>query len=273
MLALCATIMCLAACDNEETNATGTNGTATVTATPAAKEEADNSSTKTENNAVTTVEPTTAPTVEATVTEAPAVPTEVSWEESGMSYELFENPDGTVAVIVTNHGNTTYACDDYTFTLEPNGKYYKLFYSTEDAEKFVNTITTAPVVTVEPWKYLTTEIPCTIAGDNSKDKYYEEYNYTTFEFKSDDCIEHFKRTTNLAIPSDYYEKSYYSFIFSTEFGIIILYDENNEIVAITSTAKPDGYSEFTGKIELPKGFEFSKMTMFMQYYWKDNSIE
>lgn len=283
MLALCATIMCLAACDNEETNTNATGGTttATVTATPASKE-ADTSSTETENNVATTVEPTTAPTVEATVTPtaAPAVPTEVSWEESGMSYELFENPYGAddgmeecVTVIITNNSDTTYFCDYGCFGLEPNGKWYELFYSKDEAESFINTITTNPVKTTVSEYWLTTELPCTITNDNSTAENYEEYRYRTIEFKSDDMIKHFNETTNITLTSDGYSTSYMLFSCTPGFGIIILHDENNEIVAITRTAKPNDYPEFTGEIVLPKDFEFSKMTMLMQYNWMDNSIE
>ena len=281
MLALCATIMCLAACDNEETNATGTNGTATVTATPAAKEEADNSSTETENN--TTVEPTTAPTtdttVEATVTptEAPTV-TEVSWEESGMSYELFEIPDGTVAVIVTNNGDTIYHCESnkrshneyFSFILEPNGKYYYRFSKTEDAEIFTNSLENNSEFEPVSNKVLTVEMDCTVTNATN----YNEHD--NIEVKSDDIVKTFNNHTNLNVAFDKFLDAAFSTMLIQP-NVYIVYNDNNEIVTILPAT--DNLCEYTEEVvfeidfDLPTDLEVSKITVVTQYQWSDNSFE
>jgi len=131
----------LAACGKDAGQPDTPQNTATPTATAIQETDKQNntesSSAPVETTApaepTVTPEPTATPEPTVTPTEAPAKPKEVSWEESGMSYELFENPDGTVAVIVTNNGDTTYNCYDDTnkinITLEPKAKWYSIFSS------------------------------------------------------------------------------------------------------------------------------------------------
>lgn len=289
LVALCTAIMGLVACGNTETSTE-------VTGTPAVQkqEETKGSSTSTEKklseNNTTATEPTTAPTVEATVapTEAPAVPTEVSWEESGMSYELFENPVDefgrkTVAVIVTNNSDTTYYCNHpglrlNPFSLEPNGKWYEVFSNTDEAKEFINNLETTSKFKPLSNNVLTTELECTVTNVTNHD------NYISIEIKSNDIVKVFNAYNNLNVTYDEFLDAAYSFrmdLIDTyyPFGTCILYNSNNEIVAIYGIGL-DIYgnddteeAEYRFGVSIPSDLEYSKITMVMQYAWNDGVFE
>jgi len=278
MIALCTAIMGLSACGNTETS-TEVAGTQSVQE-EVKGDSSSNEKTLSKNDA--TVEPTTAPTTiptakpTVTPTEAPVVPTkvEVSWEESGMSYELFENPDGTVAVIVTNNGDKTYSCrynqnetKMVSFTLEPNSKNYVVLSDEENAKTYTTYLEKS---TCKPQtNYLTTEIDCIITNENNG----------LFELKTSDIVKHFNNCINSNVTlSEFVDYQAAACLFTPGSGILIFYNDNNEIVTIKEPICADSYLDAetyvnTCEFDLPSDLEYSKITMVMQYTWADGIFE
>jgi len=228
MLAIC-TALTLTACNSKET----TNTDTTTTTTVAVQKESNTSVTATTQQATTTA-PTT--------TEAPILA--LTWENSGLSYEVIEtanmSTDKTtdtlyLVTVTNNHNDNTYHINtgvSYHFYalnncyLTPGNTFEFTFLTKEDADTFVTNITATPIKDLylsieEPnghWLFAP-EIECTII---STEPYGNDKN---MKFNFDDTSWYFDKDNGMKVAID----EWYGAITT---HTLHFYDANNNLVGV-----------------------------------------